>query len=85
MHTQLDGYPRGGERPTSTWQPGERLTDGRVIVLPPDLPEGEYRLLVGLYDWQDGVRLPLDGVDEFRAYELPVTLINHWPGGSGQP
>ena len=85
LHAQLDGYPLDGERPTSTWQPDERLLDERIIVLPPDLPEGEYRLLVGFYDWQDGTRLPLDAVDEARAYELPVILHNHWPGGSGQP
>ena len=48
LHAQLDGYPLDGERPTSTWRPGERLLDERVIILPPDLPEGEYRLLVGL-------------------------------------
>ncbi len=62
--TQHDGPPGAGELPTLGWLPGEYLTDPHVLQLPPDLPQGEYRLGVGLYDpktWQRlGERIILD-------------------------
>lgn len=80
---QADGYPRSGSRPTSSWTKDEVIVDPRQILLPPDLPEGEYALLIGWYDWQTGDRLPLaDGSDSLR---LPVTIRVRWPGGSGLP
>lgn len=47
---QHDGPPLGGRYPTSVWQRGEALLDAVRLTLPPDLPAGRYRLLVGLYD-----------------------------------
>jgi hypothetical protein len=81
---QTDGYPRGGERPSSTWAAGETIVDLRRIVLPPDLPPGEYHLVVGWYDWRTSTRLPLPGHED-DALILPVTVYNQWPGGSGRP
>ncbi|HLU08970.1 MAG TPA: hypothetical protein VK003_04830, partial [Oceanobacillus sp.] len=46
---QHDGMP---ERPTSNWKAGERVIDEHEIILPPELPAGEYSLRVGWYDWQ---------------------------------
>ena len=57
---QHDGEPVGGSRPTSSWQPGEEVTDHHGLALPADLPPGEYRLAVGLYDVATGERLPVD-------------------------
>ena len=54
---QADGQPGSGEFPTLGWLPGEYLTDTHVLQLPPDLPPGEYRLGVGLYDPKTNVRL----------------------------
>jgi hypothetical protein len=54
---QHDGEPAGGSRPTSSWQPGEEVTDHHGVALPADLPPGEYRLAVGLYDAATGERL----------------------------
>jgi hypothetical protein len=54
---QHDGRPVGGSRPTSSWQPGEEITDHHGLALPADLPPGEYRLAVGLYDASTGERL----------------------------
>ncbi|MBN1967465.1 MAG: hypothetical protein JW910_22615, partial [Anaerolineae bacterium] len=80
---QGDGYPRGGDRPATTWTAGETITDVRRIYLPPDLPPGDYRLILGWYDWREDTRVSLpDGAD---AVTLPVTVINRWPGGSGLP
>lgn len=36
-------------RPTKGWMPDGYLRDEYVIILPPDMPPGEYRLIVGLY------------------------------------
>lgn len=55
---QQDGEPGGGLDPTGGWQPGEAHADNHGVFLPPDLPPGEYQLLVGLYDPLDGGRLP---------------------------
>jgi hypothetical protein len=60
---QIDGPPLGGIYPTSFWDSGERLTDPYLLYIPPDLPPGEYELLVGMYLLSTGVRLPVLGVD----------------------
>ena len=56
---QHDGEPVGGSHPTSSWQPGEEITDHHGLALPADLPPGKYRLAVGLYDVATGERLPV--------------------------
>jgi hypothetical protein len=56
---QQDGEPVGGSRPTTTWTPDETVPDRRGILLPHDLGNGEYKLVVGLYDPDTGERLPL--------------------------
>lgn len=55
---QDDGAADHGDRPTWSWRPGEVIADPHTIELPSDLPEGDYRLVTGLYDWRTGVRLP---------------------------
>ena len=47
---QVDGPPVNGESPMLGWLPGEYLTDTHSLQLPFDLPDGDYRLGVGLYD-----------------------------------
>jgi hypothetical protein len=60
---QSDGEPAGWARPTTGWLPGEVVVDERVLVLPPDLPPGEYRLMAGMYRY-GGPRLTTpDGTD----------------------
>lgn len=81
---QADGTPRGGSRPASGWTSGETIVDARQIALPPDLPPGEYALVLGWYDWQSGARVPLPGQPD-DALTLPVRMTNRWPGGSGLP
>jgi hypothetical protein len=69
---QHDGPPVDGQAPTLGWLPGEYLTDPHPLQIPLDLPEGIYRLGVGLYDpntWQrlgDRVILdtPMEGIDD---------------------
>jgi len=55
---QEDGPAVHGTRPTWTWNPGEVIADPHTLILPADLPDGEYRLTTGLYDWRTGRRLP---------------------------
>ncbi len=47
---QHDGVPAGGERPTTSWLPGEYLTDRHELVVGADCQPGRYELIVALYD-----------------------------------
>jgi hypothetical protein len=55
---QDDGAAAHGARPTWSWEAGEVIIDPHTLALPQDLPEGDYHLVAGLYDWQNGERLP---------------------------
>jgi hypothetical protein len=55
---QRDGQPVLWLRPTSTWQPGERILDRYGILLNSELAPGRYFIAVGLYDPQSGERQP---------------------------
>jgi hypothetical protein len=83
VRAQADGYPRNGDSPSSTWQSGTTIVDIRKIRLPPDLPAGDYNLVIGWYDWQSLDRLIASTGQD--AVTLPVTIHNQWPGGSGLP
>lgn len=54
---QGDDFPLGGERSTTSWQPGEILRDDYTVQLPADMPSGEYPLRIGFYDPVSGDRL----------------------------
>ena len=45
---QRDGQPVQWLRPISSWQPGEEIVDHYGLLLPADLPTGEYTIAVGL-------------------------------------
>jgi hypothetical protein len=61
IRAQADVYPR---LPTTSWLPGEYLSEEVTLDLPRDLPVGEYALLIGWYDEYTGDRLPvLDAAD----------------------
>ena len=55
---QADGYPLGDTLPLRRLRPGDEVIDVRRVALPPDLPAGEYRLAVGIYDRASGARAP---------------------------
>jgi hypothetical protein len=76
---QADGPPTGGDYPTSLWAYGEIIFDRRVISIQ-DLPAGTYRLRLGMYLLETGVRLPAldeggerlqDDVVDLLEVELP--------------
>jgi hypothetical protein len=51
--TQRDSEPGGGLALTSTWLPNETIVDNHGLLIPPQLPAGQYELLLGLYDFTD--------------------------------
>ncbi len=54
-----DAVPGAWQRPSPSWIAGEYITDPHPLQLPADLPAGQYRLEVGLYDSATQKRLPL--------------------------
>jgi hypothetical protein len=62
---QIDGTPGSIRRPTRTWAlPSETLvSEPFILSIPNDIPQGNYRLLIGVYDPQTGERLAVDGSD----------------------
>jgi hypothetical protein len=69
---QKDQPPLGGAYPTSLWDPGEIIADELTIPLPENLPAADYSLVVGLYDFATGQRLP---VPDHPANEVTLTTI----------
>jgi hypothetical protein len=55
-----DHRPYDGAAPTTNWRPGAIIRDVSWIVLPPDLPPGEYTLRVGMYRVDTMERLPIE-------------------------
>ena len=49
--------------PTSHWPPGVPQRDAYAIVAPADLPPGEYRIRIGMYDPTSGARLRISDGD----------------------
>ncbi len=50
---QRDGEPGGGTAITTEWQPGEVAIDNHGLLIPINIPPGEYQLIMGLYDISD--------------------------------
>ena len=72
---QRDGQPVQWLRPTSTWQPGEKIIDRYALLLPDDLPTGSYAIAVGLYDPVSGQRLPISAGPRDYAIELGPIVV----------
>jgi 4-amino-4-deoxy-L-arabinose transferase-like glycosyltransferase len=71
--SQVDMQPLEGAAPTTTWLPGEILTDPYTLQLPPNLPPGEYRLITGMYYAPTGQRLSVSTSGDF--VELPGVTV----------
>jgi hypothetical protein len=73
---QRDSQPLDGFHPTSTWRPGQEITDRYGLFLPDTLPSGAYQLVVGMYDGETGQRLRVAGRSvPARADVVPLTEI----------
>jgi hypothetical protein len=66
LAAQYDRAPLQGVAPTTLWHEDDILLDTFQLDLPPDLPPGEYRLLVGLYNLSTLTRL-LVQIDDLSA------------------
>ncbi len=53
--------PGGSELPTNQWDMGEWIVDTFALALKPNMPAGNYTLVVGVYDSQTVERLPVVG------------------------
>jgi hypothetical protein len=62
---QHDGPPVGGYAPTTTWTQGRNIVSRHAVWPPAATPAGDYRLIAGLVDPQNGQRLPLSTGDNF--------------------
>jgi 4-amino-4-deoxy-L-arabinose transferase-like glycosyltransferase len=57
---QHDSEPGGGLSPTTTWPSAETVVDNHGLFLPANLPPGQYKLIMGLYDISNPTtRLPI--------------------------
>ncbi len=85
---QFDGPPGAGATPTATWRADTRILDARRLAIPPDLPPGDYTLLVGMYRWPSLDRVPLR-VDGQRpagdVVRLPVVIAATAPSSVAAP
>jgi len=89
---QHDGEPLAWHSPTDRWEAGNRLTDRHGLVLPFDLPPGEYVLQVGMYRYS-GDRLDVagagsptqDAIELNRLVVRPVTLPDDSPAVHSSP
>jgi len=71
--SQRDSQPMNGFCPTSSWEVGKGVEDHHGLLLPSDLPPGEYWLRVGLYEAPTGERLLLsDGGDSLLIGPVEV-------------
>ncbi|MBE7469734.1 MAG: hypothetical protein DPW09_28020 [Anaerolineae bacterium] len=73
---QGDSKPQDGFYPTPYWQPGETIVDRHTFSLPRELPPGNYDLLLGFYEAENGQRLQiLDEAGVFKSDHVRLSNI----------
>lgn len=80
---QRDTQPVNGLRPTTTWQPGEPITDRLGVPIPAGIEPGTYQIELGWYNPATGERWPVTGgAPADSALHLdPVEITANEPGG----
>ncbi len=73
--SQNDVEPQAGFRPTNRWEAGARIVDRYGVLLPKDLPAGTYTLEAGMYNPQNGTRLPVQEAGEVIGDAIPLGSI----------
>ncbi|MBI2954741.1 MAG: glycosyltransferase family 39 protein [Chloroflexi bacterium] len=71
---QHDGIPGQGERPTAGWVPREVVQDDHALVKIPQLPKGNYLLIVGMYDSETKQRLSLPDANQDYVVIGSITI-----------
>jgi hypothetical protein len=83
--SQFDGPLLDGARPTSSWRPGEMISNTVSLLLPSEnLAPGDYRLEMGLYLLETGERLVITQPDA-QSTELVLGSIIVEPTETVQP
>ncbi len=72
--SQWETAPLAGQYPTSLWTSDETIVDEFDVVLPNELPAGEYRLVAGMVNPQTGERLPAFGENSRSLPDNSVML-----------
>ncbi len=71
---QWDAMPRENTFVTTAWPVGEIVDDPHPVPLPEDMPSGEYRIALGVYDRPTSDRLPAYGPDGEPVTNAAVLL-----------
>lgn len=64
LGAQHDGIPGAGLFPMPSWAPGQTIVERFAILIPADMPLGEYEVRVGIYAPGSGLRLPIVAAPE---------------------
>ncbi len=72
---QQDNRPAEGRYPTSAWDAGEIVVDRYHLTIPPDAPDGEYHLEVGMYLLSTLERLKIVGGSEEGQDRILLGLV----------
>ena len=73
LAAQRDSEPMGGLSLTTTWETDAPMLDNHALLIPVDLPAGEYRLIAGLYDIDDAAaRLAVNDADYVELASIRV-------------
>ena len=72
---QADGMPIGPLLPTTAWGPGDRKPGYMTLTLPPGLPPGDYRVVLGVYDPRSGAPYPPMGATAAAASFVPLASV----------
>ena len=72
---QADGMPIGPLLPTTAWAPGDRKPGYMTLTLPPGLPPGDYRVVLGVYDPRSGAPYPLTGATAGSDSFVPLASV----------
>ncbi|MEO7910612.1 MAG: glycosyltransferase family 39 protein [Roseiflexaceae bacterium] len=70
---QRDAPPWQGRFPTSSWRPGTLIVDLNDLLLPAELPPGDYSLVVGMFDPVTGAHPPTQ-VDRRTAADSGTSI-----------
>ncbi len=76
LWSQADDLPACGSRPTQRWRVGEIVADRHLLKLPANLPPGDYRIQVGLYEPETGLRMDrLDSLGNPQGVSFELTTV----------
>jgi hypothetical protein len=77
---QFDGPPQivGGPKETSRWKPKQYYVEEREIQLPYPTENGQYGLLLTVYQWWDNVKVTGEATNPEGLMALPSVTVKAW-------